>query len=51
MSMRRSHEVTQYLAPTGVGEHAVGSGPCPLALVEQDGLADPGQVAQQLAER
>ena len=35
----------------GVGEHAVGPGSSPFALVEQDGLADPGQFAEQLADR
>jgi len=33
----------------GFGEHAVGSGPAALALVEQHGLADPGEIADQLA--
>src|ERR1035441_7601736 len=33
----------------GFGEHAVGSGPAALALVEQHGLADPGGLADQLA--
>src|SRR5712691_952570 len=35
----------------GVGEHAVGPGPAPLAGVEQDGLADSGQLGEQGAHR
>src|SRR5258707_2511605 len=35
----------------GVGEHAVGPGPAPPGLVEQDGLADPGEFAEQRAHR
>src|ERR1039457_1804104 len=34
----------------GFGEHAVGSGPAAAGLVEQDGLADPGEFAEQGAE-
>src|SRR5258707_2993384 len=34
----------------GVGEHAVGPGPAPVAGVEQDGLADAGQFAEQGAD-
>src|SRR6266702_1661399 len=35
----------------GFGEHAVGSGPAAAAaLVEQDGLADPGEFAEQGAD-
>ena len=33
----------------GLGEHAVGSGPAAVAVVEQDGLADPGELAEQFA--
>ena len=35
----------------GFGEHAVGSGPAAVAVVEQDGLADAGELAQQFADR
>ncbi|HUK69987.1 MAG TPA: hypothetical protein VLW50_14745 [Streptosporangiaceae bacterium] len=31
----------------GFGEHAVGSGSAAAALVEQGGLADPGEFAEQ----
>src|SRR5258708_17052492 len=34
----------------GVGEHAVGPGPATVAGVEQDGLADAGQFAEQGAD-
>src|SRR5258708_16099738 len=34
----------------GVGEHAVGPGPAPVAGVEQDGLADAVQFAEQGAD-
>src|SRR5258708_4693016 len=34
----------------GVGEHAVGPGPAPVAGVEEDGLADAGQFAEQGAD-
>src|SRR5208283_4954884 len=34
----------------GVGEHAVGPGPAPVAGVEQDSLADAGQFADQAAD-
>ena len=34
----------------GFGEHAVGSGPAAVAVVEQDGLADAGEFAQQFAD-
>src|SRR6266568_2588147 len=34
----------------GFGEHAVGSGPAAAALVEQYGLADPGELAEQGAD-
>ena len=34
----------------GFGEHAVGSGPAAVAMVEQDGLADAGELTQQFAD-
>ena len=33
----------------GFGQHAVGSGPAALALVEQHGLADPGEFGEEFA--